>query len=224
MLSYGSHVHDEPIRSDALAVAHETMTRAKANIDLLVSRLSMITYNFIYPQSVFTPPKKDVQSRIAHLEKLVGAIPMSLRSWYEIVGSVCFIGNHPDLSSYTHDTFDSSTTVFVDPLVIDPIEALLLEAQEWVEDEEDVRFIESCTIPICPDEYHKANISGVTYDVEVPCDAIDFQLIGERHHTTFVDYLRISFQWGGFPGFEKYPEHQWTTEIVPYLAEGLEAL
>src|SRR5438270_5716592 len=25
------------------------------------------------------------------------------------------------------------------------------------------------------------------------------------HKTTFVNYLRIAFKWGGFPGWERYP-------------------
>ncbi|NJO01366.1 MAG: hypothetical protein HC880_06475 [Bacteroidia bacterium] len=221
LLLYGAQVYKEPLRSDALAVVYETMSRAKSNIKLLVSRLSSINYDFVYPTKVSILPKADTLNRIRELEELVGQIPMSLRVWYETVGSVCFIGNYLMLSSYAHNVFDNSITVFTDPLVVDPIEELLSEAREWLGDEGEPDFTNSCIVPISPDEYHKANISGATYNVEFPGAAIDAQLIGERHNTTFVDYLRISFQWGGFPGLDKYSQHQQPVEVIKYLTDGL---
>jgi hypothetical protein len=41
----------------------------------------------------------------------------------------------------------------------------------------------------------------------------------EWHKTTFVNYLRITFRWGGFPGWERdsNPPH----EAIARLTEGL---
>jgi hypothetical protein len=44
-------------------------------------------------------------------------------------------------------------------------------------------------------------------------------LQGEAHKLTFVEYLRLSFQWGGFPGWEKY-ENRPEKELA-FLREGL---
>ncbi|MBI2687790.1 MAG: hypothetical protein HYX27_15880 [Acidobacteria bacterium] len=52
-----------------------------------------------------------------------------------------------------------------------------------------------------PDELHKAGISGATYDVLLPCAASDFTLEGAQGTPLFVDYLRQSFQYGGFRGW-----------------------
>ena len=52
-----------------------------------------------------------------------------------------------------------------------------------------------------PDELHKANISGATYDVMLPDSAADFRLRGAKGYPWFVTYLRRSFAWGGFPGW-----------------------
>jgi len=35
---------------------------------------------------------------------------------------------------------------------------------------------------------------------QVPCRAFDALLLLEEHQTTFVNYLRVCLQWGGFPG------------------------
>ena len=38
----------------------------------------------------------------------------------------------------------------------------------------------------------------------VPNAAADGLLVGERHKTTFVAYLRLALHWGGFPGWDRY--------------------
>jgi len=38
---------------------------------------------------------------------------------------------------------------------------------------------------------------------------------------TFIEYLRRSFEWGGFPGFANVPEELRPTEMLDYLREGL---
>jgi len=36
----------------------------------------------------------------------------------------------------------------------------------------------------------------------VPDPAADARVLNERHHLLFVDYLRLCFRFGGFPGYE----------------------
>jgi hypothetical protein len=68
-----------------------------------------------------------------------------------------------------------------------------------------------------PDCYFKSFQSGGgQYSVEVPCAAADAPLLLEWHQTTFVDYLRIALQWGGFPGLARHRP--------PVLPPELEAL
>jgi len=68
-------------------------------------------------------------------------------------------------------------------------------------------------ILIAPDALHKANTSGGDpYVVEVPNAAADGVLNFERHHGYFVEYLRLVFRFGGFPGYEgiEYPPPELT--------------
>lgn len=37
---------------------------------------------------------------------------------------------------------------------------------------------------------------------QLPCKAFDAPLLLEKHHTTFINYLRLCIRWGGFPGLE----------------------
>jgi len=57
------------------------------------------------------------------------------------------------------------------------------------------------------------------YAISLPDPAADAPLRGERHGVAFVEYLRIVFRWGGFPGWEqqeKPPE-----EELRFLTDGL---
>lgn len=215
LLAYGSAVRTELLLPVALDVARETMTRVRANIEQLVPRLEAIGY-FIggeyAPSQAWTPPEPDTAEQIARLERLVGPIPLSLRAWYEIVGSVSFIGFHPGW------TWDSSE-VLPDPLVIYPITQALADCEERLNDMDWDKAWQNY-VPIAPDQYHKENFSGgPVYAIGVPNAAADAQVLDEWHDTTFVNYLRICFRWGGFPGFERYEKRP--KDHLTFLAEGL---
>ena len=57
------------------------------------------------------------------------------------------------------------------------------------------------------------------YTVQLPNSAADAVLEGEAHKITFVEYLRLSFQWSGFPGWEKYEDRP--DKELAFLREGL---
>ena len=77
-------------------------------------------------------------------------------------------------------------------LIVLPIEAAL----EFVGEE-------GTSILIAPDELMKAETSGGDpYHIQVPDAAADAILQCECHHLYFVEYLRLSFRFGGFPGYE----------------------
>jgi hypothetical protein len=73
-------------------------------------------------------------------------------------------------------------------------------------------------MPIAPDNYHKNNVSGgPPYSIIVPNKAIDAKLENEWHTTTFVNYLRICFRHGGFPGRGSLPINlvELTRDLLP---------
>jgi hypothetical protein len=83
---------------------------------------------------------------LQRLEKAVGALPLSLRVFYEVVGAVDLIGRHPTLAS-ANGTFPP------DPLVVSSVAEVESEVGSW--DEKDV-------LMLAPDDLHKANTSGGT--------------------------------------------------------------
>jgi hypothetical protein len=203
LVAAGAEVRLEPLFSDATAVVQETMRRVRSNIGLLIARLETVNYRFgIYPDGIlpayrpgpYTPSLPDIQQRVTNLELLVGPIPLSIRGFWEHVGSIDLIGTHPLLPKYA------------DPLVVEPITGAEAEYEIWRDDLDDglVDESEPFAIPIAPDYYHKANVSGGPfYRLDVPNAAIDGILENEWHQTTFVEYLRVCFRAGGFPGIER---------------------
>ncbi len=223
LLSYGAKVRQEPIFSQAQAVAQETMSRAAQNILMLVPRLHVLGYHFAQPDYAFVPPEADVKFRLDTLERLTGPLPLALRSWCELVGSVNFTGKHPDWPD--EDDFDTAR----DALMVEPLVGVFDDYVYWqwacsegmYEGEEAMRY----PLSISPDEFVKAEIStGSSYEILVPNPAADAPLKNEWHDTTFLNYLRISFRWGGFPGFERYPERLRPNEAIAFLTEGLLAI
>jgi hypothetical protein len=151
------------------------------------------------------PPVPLVRKQISRLEKLAGALPLSLRALYEIVGEVNWIGHHPSLSP-------PQGSICPDPLVVFAVGDALAQCEQMEDDE---RYI-----PIAPDDLHKAGASGgEAYGISVPDLRADGELLYERHELLFVDYLRLVFRFGGFPGYGGISEG--VPAEIEILREGL---
>ncbi len=220
LLAQGNAIREEPLFSDAIAVATETMERVRYNISVIISRLDSLGYIFgTYPDKktkvpgYTTPhhlPKPEIGQQIIKFEALdgIGSIPLSLRMFWTIVGDINLIGYYPHWPKYT------------DPLVIYPIDVIKFEHAEWKDAVQagDIE-IGKFGIPLSPDYYHKDCISGgAPYQIRVPNSNIDAVLEYERSETTFVNYLRICFRFGGFPGLKWY---KGDLEELPRLIDGL---
>ena len=122
-------------------------------------------------------------------------MPLSLRAWYEIVGEVDFVGGHKRLNPRGQDA-----DVTPDPLKVDSIDGVLYEYEAV---KENVQFETQFLVPISPDELHKQGDSGgAPYSIAMPNLGADGALLNSSYHGTFVEYLRLAFEWGGFPGWE----------------------
>ncbi len=64
--------------------------------------------------------------------------------------------------------------------------------------------------------------SGSQYSIEMPYLSTDAPRLSQWHETTFVNYLRICFRWGGFPGWERIETRP--EEDLAFLTEGLLSL
>lgn len=211
LLAQEDAIQESPLCDEALAVTRETMMRVRNNISLMVAGLHKIGYIFgHYPnggQKVYgyrqpiNLPAVNISKKIAKYEKLpgIGSFPLSLRMFWEIVGDVDFTGFHPAWPPYS------------DPLVVFPIDSIKSDYSAWIEqvDDGDVA-VGDFLVPLAPDYYHKENVSGgPPYGIRVPCKSIDAIFENEPHGESFVEYLRISFRYGGFPG------HHWYDRLPP---------
>ena len=149
-------------------------------------------------EPVATARGTDCFRHIRFLGEKIDTVPLAPVSFYRIVGSVDFTGGHSDWGDCEYP----------DPIVVAPVAHAVTEAKEFLELEspEEYWAAESGVfrIPIAHDYYHKEDVSGgMWHGVEVPNGKDDPALLEEWHHPTLVGYLRLSFEWGGFPGLER---------------------
>ncbi len=193
--SLGEELRADPSTlAEATAVVDETMMRARRNVERLIDRLPRLGYVFEPGDGlpVFEPPPSDIGERLDEVEDSVGAIPLALRFWFVRVGRVNLTGRHPEWGySYT------------DPLVVDaPPDYILSEFEAWKADRDTEWDQGSFRINFAPDVLHKAEVSGgPPYSLAVPNGGADGLVLWETHQTTFVNLMRLSFEWAGFPGW-----------------------
>ena len=178
----------------AEAVATDTMSRARTNVETLVERLRVAGYEFERPEQAHVPPTPALLEEIRALEARVGPLPLSLRSFYEVVGTVDFRQSSTQLVQWHLPERSSASELELlgeyNPLVVEPLDPS--EAQPgW--------------FYFAPDEYHKGNYSGgENYHVALPDPGADFPIQGlygvDETGETFVSYLRETFAGGGFRG------------------------
>src|SRR5579871_4366022 len=110
LLAQGAAIRQEPLASEAWAVAQETMRRVRHNIERLIPRLRALGYRFgeippneyydheewereftkAYP--IFQPPPPETARVLDGLEQRMGVLPLSIRAFYLEIGGVNFIG------------------------------------------------------------------------------------------------------------------------------------
>lgn len=178
----------------------------------LVSRLSERGFEFERAEEVLPGPEVDAEDAIVRIEKEAGPLPEALKLFWLRIGSVDLCGSHPEWEG----------AEYPDPLVVAPPSFAMEELDDFISDKEE-RLRCGCPyyVPIAPDDYHKANVSGgMCYNISVPAVGDDPPLNDEWHKTTFVNYLEIALTWGGFPGLLRYPAHTWpVAELVGRLSQ-----
>jgi len=184
----------------------------------------------------FASPSPDTPALLDALEARLGLLPLSLRAWYELVGGVNLVGMYPVDDGESAEGFmnvmqhrarqrvaapggDTTPAPWsrkhdLDPLWVYPLAtAARSVARPWFNDG-------AHHLELAPDEHFKYLIAGGgSYTVKLPYTAADAPLEYEWHETTFVDYLRTCFRWGGFPGLacaSRPPEKE-----LAFLTRGL---
>jgi hypothetical protein len=182
------------------------------NLDRLVRRLDDLGYEFYDRTEAFLGPAPDTEASIERIEREIGELPLAIKLFWRLVGSVNFIGDHPQWHGCDYP----------DPIVIFPPVGALAELDDFLSDKEQ-RLTYNCPfrVPIAPDPLHKQNVSGgMWYNLNVPAVADDPPLNDERHRTSFVAYLELAVQWCGFPGLEQCPDHTYPLDALRGGAAG----
>ena len=216
LMALDEQVFEVPLYEDALFVAREIMRRVRHNLKLLIPRLQKIGYRFgegvwddfddlsadekAHIQQdipIFKTPTPETANTVLLLEQRTGTLPLALRCWYEEVGCVNLIGLFPPMNSHAMKPDYGS---ILDPLFVYSVDMALSMVQSYMIDG---AWSRNPVLPLSPDQYYKYSLSGSgTYAIRLPCRTFDAPLLLERHHTTFVSYLRICLHWGGFLGLK----------------------
>src|SRR6266436_1585844 len=180
LLAMQEHIYESHIYEEALLIAKEIMRRIKYNIEMLIPRLRLIGYHFgegfssnpkeeaYWEQAapIYRAPTPETPGHIAKLEQLAGTLPLTLKCFYEEVGSVNFIGTFP-IPGQQRDRITYGS--HLDPLFIYSVEMVLTMGEGDWEDVND--------ISIAPDRYFKFRYSGSgPYSIQIPCKTFDASL------------------------------------------------
>lgn len=197
LVTQGSLIYDEPLLAEARAVAQLMMRRAQHNVEHLVERLQAMGYRFTQPP--LRPPDPALLRQLDTIEQQHGRLPLVVRVWFETVGQVSFLGFHPTLS-------DPSS-----PHITDPVEICLKDIYTDTSQGRSHAFLalgeDSCV-------KRGEMCEGGPMSVVLPSPTFDAPFYGgdtwaedyggsEWDGEFFVPYLRLCFQYGGFPGIPK---------------------
>ena len=204
-LAMNPPVSELGLRSPHVRGALEMMEAAKAMLRERLDTAKKLTRDTSVRAHI--RPGRDAAKQIQKLEKKLGTLPLSLRAFYEVVGSIDLMGQHVKLTP-------RGAPISPDPLVVFSVEDALAGVEELEEADE------AGHIFIAPDEIHKAGKSGgEPYEIAVPDERADGEVLNERHGIFFVEYLRMAFRFGGFPGYEGYDQD--LPKEIEELREGL---
>jgi hypothetical protein len=156
---------------------------------------------------VLSPPTDDETAFVRGLEDKGMVLPLSLRAWIEEVGDVNLAGAHPTLSFWEGPGFND---VYANPLMV-TFDHFNFEMEAWLEafDDGDPS-PEGFDAIIGWDPQAKARLAiekqvlDSGYAIALPDPAADGLVRRAGREILFVDYLRLAFQWGGFPGWGSY--------------------
>lgn len=211
-------------REEVLEVAEETMRRVARNADVIAERLRHLGWRALMGK-LRTAPSGDDTAQFDRIESITGGpLPPSLRAFWTIVGGIDWVWDYKCGQRLPELGVDLPMDE-MDPLCVDAASVVGYLFDEWEEQRKqpDPDLVDPFRLDLAPDYLHKANISGgAPYGIELPFFGADPLFACERHELPFVDYLRLSFRWAGFPGLDEHGDREDVRRFVSRFGEGLE--
>lgn len=213
--------------ADIRDVAKATMERVKQNADLISGRLRDWGWEAldIGSKDLRVSPSPSDRAILDEIVEITGAaLPLSLQTFWEIVGGINWVWNYesnaecPDLG--VDVPFDE-----MDPLCVEPPRSLIYQLKEWESGEH--HLVTSTPegfyrLDLAPDYLHKANVSGGgPYGFTLPSNDPDPVFETEPKDLYFLDYLRWSFKWAGFPRLNEFKNEPQVQEFLSEFRIGL---
>lgn len=211
-------------REEVMSVAEATMERVARNADLISERLENLGWRAL-SGNLRTEPSANDRVMIDQVETITGGpVPPTLLAFWTVVGGIDWIWDYRSEQEAPDLGVDLPLLEF-DPLSVDPAGVVdwLFEEWEAQKDQPDPELIDPFSLDLAPDHYMKANYGGGSaYAIELPFFGADPVFANEPHELPFVDYLRLCFQWAGFPGLEKHEGREDVRQFVKAFGEGVE--
>lgn len=177
----------EETLNDVTECVRLAMRRIRSNIECLIRALDELGYKFWFPNRVHVPPSSTDLESLRQLEETCGPLPLTLRIFYEEVGSVDLRQSQEQLIKWQDPNRERASMLELlgeeDPLVVFPVSELADEVRNELPrlsrnffDPPGSSRLYCC---LAPDEFHKANYSGgENYNVYLPEPSVDFLLVG----------------------------------------------
>jgi len=209
------------------------MLRVRANVETLVVRLDALGYPFEDRSTAHVQPMEGVSEHLDRVERAVGGkLPLSLRAFYEVVGTVNLCKFIQRLvAGFQRDNAMRGELTRLgseDPLVVATIqppgtpdaEWRIADAAEFERGWQDHRALFEFSV----DPIFKAHQSGGGGHGVPLHGCADFEVVGlSGPQMTFVQYLRAYLCYGGFRGyvFDRRPPSQrvcaaLAADLVPF--------
>lgn len=205
---------DDPSISRAFTTAYDGPFADELRSIQQESRIEVGGYSF--KPEVFCPHTSQTDQYLQFLEHAFGPLPLSFKAWYQTINEVNLTGH---LGKY-YQILEPAPVFHLDndPLYIVGLEKIFCP-KLWPEQKRFDRDGNEIILYLAPYyDYKNAENDGEGYAIRLPCQGADFPFFNEWHQTTFVEYLRNCFRWGGLPGlaYHKVPSY-----IIETLTEDL---